>query len=79
MQVKHLIEQLKKYNPNETLVVNWWDKQWFTDCTTKNITDDQWENIIMSADGVLDTIELGEQLLAAALKELYQYDNRDNA
>lgn len=79
MQVKHLIEQLKKYNPNETLVVNWWDKQWFTDCTAKNITDDQWENIIMSADGVLDTIELGEQLLAAALKELYQYDNRDNA
>ena len=79
MQVKHLIEQLKKYNPNETLVVNWWDKQWFTDWTAKNITDDQWENIIMSADAVLDTIELGEQLLAAALKELYQYDNRDNA
>ena len=79
MKIKYVIQKLSQYDPDHEIIVNWWDKQWFTDCTAKNITDDQWENIIMSADGVLDTIELGEQLLAAALKELYQYDNRDNA
>jgi hypothetical protein len=79
MKVKYLIEQLKKYNADETIVVNWWDKQWFSDFTTEYITDEQWDNIVMSADEILDTTEPGEQLLAAARKNLYQYDNRDNA
>ena len=79
MKVKYLIEQLKEYDPDDEIIVNWWDKQWFIDWTDKNITDNQWSNIVVSGDDVLDTTQLAEQLLAAALKKLYEYDNRDNA
>jgi len=79
MKVKYLIEQLKEYDPDDEIIVNWWDKQWFIDWTDKNITDNQWSNIVVSGDEVLDTTQLAEQLLAAALKKLYEYDNRDNA
>jgi len=79
MKVKYLIEQLKEYDPDDDIIVNWWDKQWFIDWTDKNITDNQWSNIVVSGDEVLDTTQLAEQLLAAALKKLYEYDNRDNA
>ncbi len=79
MRVKYLIDQLKQYDPDDEIIVNWWDKQWFIDWTDKNITDNQWSNMIVSGDEVLDTTQLAEQLLAAALKKLYEYDNRDNA
>ena len=79
MRVKYLIDMLKKYNPDDEIIVNWWDKQWFIDWTDKNITDNQWSNIVVSGDEVLDTTQLAEQLLAAALEKLYKYDNRDNA
>ena len=79
MKVKYLIDQLKKYNPDDEIIVNWWDKQWFIDLTDKNITDNQWPNIVVSGDEVLDTTQLAEQLLAAALEKLYKYNNRDNA
>jgi hypothetical protein len=79
MRVKYLIEQLKEYDPDDEIIVNWWDKQWFIDLTDKNITDNQWPNIVVSGDEVLDTTQLAEQLLAAALEKLYEYNNRDNA
>ena len=79
MKVKYVIQQLSQYNPDDEIIVNWWDKQWFIDWTDKNITDNQWSNIVVSGDEVLDTIQLGEQLLAAALEQINRYDNRDNA
>jgi hypothetical protein len=79
MKVKYLIDQLKQYDPDDEIIVNWWNKQWFIDWTDKNITDNQWSNIVVSGDEVLDTTQLAEQLLAAALEKLYKYDNRDNA
>ena len=79
MKVKYLIDQLKQYDPDDEIIVNWWNKQWFIDWTDKNITDNQWSNIVVSGDEVLDTTQLAKQLLAAALEKLYKYDNRDNA
>ena len=79
MRVKYLIEQLKKYNPDDEIIVSWWDKDWMTAWVDKDITDNQWSNIVVSGEEVLDTIQLGEQLLAAALEQVNTYDNRDNA
>jgi hypothetical protein len=79
MRVKYLIDMLKKYNPDDEIIVNWWDKQWFIDWTDKNITDNEWSNIVVAGDVVLDTTQLAEQLLAAAREKLYKYRNRDNA
>ena len=79
MRVKYLIEQLSQYDPDDEIIVNWWDKNWITAWVDKDITDNQWSNIVVSGDEVLDTIQLGEQLLAAALEKINRYDNRDNA
>jgi hypothetical protein len=31
MKAKYLIEQLKKYNPDDEIIVAYWDKEWFDD------------------------------------------------
>ena len=79
MRVKYVIQKLSQYDPDDEIIVNWWDKQWFTDWTEKNINDDQWSHIVVSGDEVLDTTQLAEQLLAAALEKINRYENRDNA
>ena len=79
MRVKYVIQQLSQYNPDDEIIVSWWDKNWITAWVDKDITDNQWSNIVVSGDEVLDTIQLGEQLLAAALEKINRYDNRDNA
>ena len=79
MRVKYLIEQLSQYDPDDEIIVAYWDKEWMTAWVDKDITDNQWSNIVVSGNEVLDTTQLGEQLLAAALEQLYKYDNRDNA
>ena len=79
MRVKYLIEQLSQYDPDDEIIVAYWDKEWMTAWVDKDITDNQWSNIVVSGDEVLDTTQLGEQLLAAALEQINTYDNRDNA
>ena len=79
MKIKYVIKQLSQYDPDDEIIVNWWDKNWMTAWVDKDITDNQWSNIVVSGNEVLDTIHLGEQLLAAALEQINTYDNRDNA
>ena len=79
MKVKYIIQKLSQYDPDDEIIVSWWDKNWITAWVDKDITDNQWSNIVVSGDEVLDTIQLGEQLLAAALEKINRYDNRDNA
>ena len=79
MKIKYVIQQLSQYDPDDEIIVNWWDKNWMTAWVDKDITDNQWSNIVVSGNEVLDTIQLGEQLLAAALEKINRYDNRDNA
>lgn len=79
MRVKYVIQMLSQYDPDDEIIVNWWDKKWFIDWTDKNINDNQWSNIVVSGNEVLDTTQLGKQLLAAAIEQINRYDNRDNA
>ena len=79
MKIKYVIQKLSQYDPDDEIIVSWWDKNWITAWVDKDITDNQWSNIVVSGDEVLDTIQLGEQLLAAALEQINTYDNRDNA
>ena len=79
MIVKHLIEELEKYDADDTIIVNWWDRAWFVDWTEMNLTDEQWELVVRIGDDVLNTNELGQKLLDVAMKELSKYGNRDNA
>jgi hypothetical protein len=80
MKVKHLIEELQKYDEDEILLINWWDKPWFVDWVGMNITDEQWEQIVHAGDDILDTNQLGQKLIDMAVEQINKnYDNRDNA
>ena len=76
MRVKHLIEQLKKYSPDDEIIVAYWDKAWFTDMTEREISDDQWQDIVGDGDDVIDNIAIGDYLQLAAVEILDKGDNQ---
>ena len=70
MQVKHLIATLKKYNPDDEIIVAYWDKAWFSDMTNREISDEQWPDIVHDGDDVIDNMDIGEYLILAAVEIL---------
>lgn len=66
MKVKYLIEQLKKYNADDEIIVAYWDKDWFTDRTETKITDDHWQDIVGDGGDVIDNMDIGAYLYEAA-------------
>lgn len=76
MRVKYLIEQLKKYSPDDEIIVAYWDKAWFTDMTEREISDDQWLDIVGDGDDVIDNIAIGDYLQLAAVEILDKGDNQ---
>ena len=66
MRVKYLIEQLKKYNPDDEIVVAYWDREWFAQQCEVEITDEQWQDIIGDGETVVDNMEIGGYLEEAA-------------
>ena len=76
MKVKYLIEQLKKYNADDELIVAYWDKEWFDDQCDIEITDDQWQDIINDGENVVENMEIGGYLYEAARVVLDKGDNQ---
>ena len=66
MRVKYLIDQLKKYNPDDEIIVAYWDKEWFDDQCDLEIDDEQWQDIIGNGETVVDNMEIGGYLEEAA-------------
>ena len=66
MKVKYLIEQLKKYNADDEIIVAYWDKEWFDDQCDIEIADDQWQDILNDGENVLDNLEIGAYLYETA-------------
>ena len=66
MQVKYLIEQLKKYNPDDEIIVAYWDQEWFAQQCEVEITDEQWQDIVGDGETVVDNMEIGGYLEEAA-------------
>lgn len=66
MKVKYLIEQLKKYNADDEIIVAYWDKDWFIDRTETKITDDHWQDIVGDGGDVIDNMDIGAYLYEAA-------------
>ena len=79
MKVKYLIEQLKKYNADDEIIVAYWDKEWFIDATQHKISDDQWQDIVGDGDDVIDNISIGDYLQLAAVEILDRETTNDNA
>jgi hypothetical protein len=66
MKVKYLIDQLKKYNPDDEIIVAYWDKEWYDDQCELEITDEQWSDIVGDGDDVIDNMDIGAYLYEAA-------------
>ena len=66
MKVKYLIDQLKKYNPDDEIIVAYWDKEWSDDQCELEITDEQWSDIVGDGDDVIDNMDIGAYLYEAA-------------
>ena len=79
MKVKYLIEQLKKYNADDELIVAYWDKEWFDDQCDIEIADDQWQDIVGDGENVIENMEIGGYLYEAARVILDTETTNDNA
>ena len=66
MKIKHLIEQLKKYNPDDEIVVAYWDREWYQDQCELEMTDEQWLDIADDGGDVIDNMDIGAYLYEAA-------------
>jgi hypothetical protein len=66
MKAKYLIEQLKKYNPDDEIIVAYWDKEWFDDQCDIEIADEQWQDIVGDGENVIENMEIGGYLEEAA-------------
>ena len=76
MRVKYLIEQLKKYNPDDEIIVAYWDKEWFDDQCDLEIDDEQWQDIVLDGENVVENMEIGAYLYEAARLVLDKGDNQ---
>jgi hypothetical protein len=79
MKVKYLIEQLKEYDPDDELIVAYWDKEWFDDQCDVEIADEQWFDIMNSGESVVENMEIGGYLYEAARVILDAETTNDNA
>jgi hypothetical protein len=70
MKVKYAIEQLKQLDKNEEIVIAYWTKDWFTDVLARDITDEQWDDIVGDCDDVIDNMPIGDHLEMAATQVL---------
>ncbi len=66
MQIKHVISDLKGRNGNDEVIIAYWDKQWFVTMTGVEITDDQWYDIVLDGDSVIENLNIGDYLVDAA-------------
>jgi len=75
MQVKQIIKTLKKLNPEEHIVVQWYSKEdsdhWYAN--EKKATLEQWEEVVFRCDN-LDCQHFGDDI-SEQLQEVMEEDN----
>ena len=52
MRVKYLIEQLKEYDPDDEIIVAYWDRDHVAMNLNRVINDDQWGEILLCLDNL---------------------------
>ena len=70
MLAKLAHELIKQEDPESEIVIAWWTKEWFSDITGRDITDEQWSDIADACDDVLENMGIGEYMEAAAIEIL---------
>jgi len=74
--VKNAMNVLKdRYNKKAEqveIVIAWWDKEWFELMLDTNLSDEEWWDIAIVADGVLENSDIGQYMMTEALETLKQ-------
>ena len=74
--VKNAMTVLKdRYNKKAEqveIVIAWWDKEWFELMLDTNLSDEEWWDIAIVAEGVLENSDIGQYMMTEALETLKQ-------
>jgi len=65
MRVKDIRQMLKAYKPDDELIIGWWDREWFDGFAETKLTDEQWEEVLLDGDRVLEYSGLGDLMINA--------------
>jgi len=70
MKVKYLIDELKKYNPDDDIIVAYWDRDHVAMNLNRNINDTQWAKIASSTTKTLDNLDWWGDIRWVAIETL---------
>ena len=66
MKVKYVLEALSKYEEDDDVVIAWWDKAWVEYMLHKDVSLDQWDDIVGECEDIVDNIGIGDHFQMAA-------------
>lgn len=72
MNVQFTRRLMRQYTPDDEIVIAWWDRTWFEDRLDRNLTDEQWHEIVRAAEPIIEWTDMADQLLDAAWTVLNQ-------
>lgn len=76
MRVKDVLRNLKEYDPNDEIIIQWWDKDHVSLNINKDISGDQWSKIVKQADNDIANGYLGDEIDAIAYETIKPGDNQ---
>ncbi|MFM9028807.1 MAG: hypothetical protein ACKOQ6_12575 [Bacteroidota bacterium] len=70
-EIKVIRSSLKsRYKDSDEIVIAWWDRDWFEELLDRKLDDEDWQIVLASSEKVLEFMDLGDQLMWSAEREL---------
>ena len=79
MRVKYLIEQLKEYDPDDEIIVAYWDRDHVAMNLNRDINDGQWLNIVSATTKTIDNLDWWDDISWVAIEILDKVADDDIA
>ena len=79
MRVKYLIDQLKKYNPDDELIVAYWDHNDVAMNLNRDINDGQWAEIAAATTNAIDNLDWWGEIRLVSIETLDNETTNDIA
>jgi hypothetical protein len=66
MKVKYALDALSKFDEDDDVVIAWWDKAWFEYMLNKDVSLEQYDDIVGECEDIIDNIGIGDHFQMAA-------------
>ena len=76
MRVKYLIEQLKECDPDDEIIVAYWDRDHVAMNLNRDINDGQWQDIADATSKAIDNLDWWGDMRWVAIETLNKGDNQ---